>query len=259
MSLSVVDPRVEEQEGTYRLVLDPTGDLLEAARACEADVFLARYGNTRQQLAQEYGPYEGQSVFLALAAPSGAVEAAVRFIVPGPAGLKSLVDVEHEPWGVDAAASADAAGLDLARTWDIATLSVRDTRAHGVSHVAALYHGIALATRVNGVTATVAVLDIRVRRLLGSVGLHYRTLPGTRVRPYLGSPASVPVYAELADLLDNQRRVDPESYRLFVHGSGLDGVSVPALEAFQLPRDRVVDLRGPGGVRPEPVRLVDGS
>jgi|GEM_PF-1135550 len=244
MSSLTVDDRwlAEQPEGTHRLVLDPTGDLLSAARACEADVFLARYGNSREQLADEYGPYEQQSVFLALATPAGDVEAAVRFIVPGPAGLKSLVDVEREPWHADALASAGAAGLDLALTWDIATLSARGERAEGVSHVAALYHGIALATRSNGITGTVAILDIRVRRLLDSVGLHYRTLPGTRVRPYLGSPASVPVYAELAELLDNQRRVDPDSYRLFVHGSGLDGVTVPGQEAFVLPRRRVVDL-----------------
>ncbi|MGJ7440955.1 hypothetical protein [Aquipuribacter sp. MA13-6] len=247
----------EQPEGTHRLVFDPTGDLLAAARECEADVFLARYGNTREQLAQEYGPYEQQSVFLALATPGGDVEAAVRFVVPGPAGLKSLVDVGREPWQADAAASAGVAGLDLTRTWDIATLSARDQRAEGVSHVAALYHGIALATRANGITGTVAILDIRVRRLLGSVGLHYRTLPGTRVRPYLGSSASVPVYAELAELLDNQRRVDPDSYRLFVHGSGLDGVSVPGPEAFVLSQRRVVDLREPAPALA--LRSPDGS
>ena len=260
MSLSVVDPDVDgPPERTYRLVLAPQGELLAAARACESDVFLERYGNTADQLAAEYGPYEEQSVFLALAAADGDVAAAVRFILPGPAGLKSLVDVGGAPWHADAAAGAEAAGLDLTSTWDIATLSVRGTRAQGVAHVAALYHGIALATRLNGVSATVAVLDVRVRRLLSSVGLHYRTLPGTRVRPYLGSPASVPVYAELADLLDTQRRVDPDSYRLFVHGSGLDGVSVPGHEEFVLPARRTVDLREPAPTEREALRLVDGS
>lgn len=232
-------------EGTHRLVFDPRGDLLAAARACEADVFLARYGNTRHQLEEEYGAYEGQSVFLALATPDGDVEAAVRFIVPGSAGLKSLVDMAAEPWSVDSQESAALAGIDVTRTWDIATLSARTSRTQGVTHVAALYHGIALATRANGIGSTVAILDVRVRRLLDSVGLRYRTMPGTRTRPYLGSPASIPVYAELAGLLDEQRRTDPDSYRLFVHGSGLDGVSVPGLEAFELPVSRVLDLTDP--------------
>lgn len=244
MSLDVAERAAVEQPA-MRLVLDPTGDLLEAARACESEVFLARYGNTAEQLEQEYGDYEAQSVFLALATPEGRVEAAVRFIVPGPAGLKSLVDLEREPWSVDSAASTAAAGLDPTHTWDIATLSARSERTDGVSHVAALYHGIALATRVNGISGTVAILDIRVRRMLDSVGLHYRTLPGARVRPYLGSPASVPVYADLTALLDNQRRVDPESYRLFVHGTGLGGVGVPSPETFRLTGSRVLDLRVP--------------
>lgn len=244
MSLDVVERwSVDNQQGRHRLVLDPSGDLLAATRQCEADVFLARYGNTAEQLAQEYGPYEDQSVFMALATPSGEVEAAVRFILPGRAGLKSLVDVTGEPWHADAGASAAAAGLDLDRTWEIATMSAREQRSGGVSHIAALYHGIALATRANGITHTVAILDIRVRRLLDSVGLHYRMLPGTRVRPYLGSPASVPVYADLAAMLDDQRRADPDSYRLFVHGNGLDGVTVPALEHFVLSRPTVLDLR----------------
>lgn len=240
-----VAPRPGVDQPAMQLVFDPTGSLLEAARACESDVFLARYGNTAEQLEQEYGDYEAQSVFLALATAEGHVEAAVRFIVPGRAGLKSLVDLEREPWSVDAAASAGAAGLEPDRTWDIATLSARSDRTDGVSHVAALYHGIALATRVNGISGTVAILDIRVRRLLDSVGLHYRTLPGARVRPYLGSPASVPVYADLAAMLDNQRRVDPESYRLFVHGAGLGGVSVPSPDSFRLSGRRVLDLRTP--------------
>jgi len=244
MTVDLTTSQVETQ-GTHRLVFDPRGDLLAAARACEADVFLARYGNTQAQLDEEYGPYEGQSVFLALATPKGEVEAAVRFIVPGTSGLKSLVDVKGDPWHVDAQESAAMAGIDVLRTWDIATLSARSSRTEGVSHVAALYHGVALATRANAITSTVAILDVRVRRLLDSVGLRYRTLPGTRTRAYLGSPASIPVYADLACLLDNQRRTDPDSYRLFVHGTGLDGISVPGREAFELPVARVLDLTAP--------------
>ena len=47
------------------------GELLEAARECEADVFLQAFGNTRQQLEDEYGPYNDQSVFVAVADDQG--------------------------------------------------------------------------------------------------------------------------------------------------------------------------------------------
>lgn len=242
-------------EGTHRLVFDPTGDLLAAARQCEADVFLDRYGNTAEQLADEYGPYEPQSVFLALVTRDDDVAAAVRFIMPGPAGLKTIVDMGGEPWHVDGDASMSVAGLHPMRTWDIATLSARSNRADGVNHVASLYHGIALATRANDINTTVAILDIRMRRLLDSVGLRFQTLPGAKVRPYLGSPASVPVFADIAAMLDNQRRMDPMSHHLFVHGAGLDGVRVPGMDEFTVTRaPLVVDLRsvvGSGAPAPE--------
>src|SRR4029453_7143857 len=37
-----------------RLLFDVQGELLESARECEAEVFLRWYGNTREQLAEEY-------------------------------------------------------------------------------------------------------------------------------------------------------------------------------------------------------------
>jgi S-adenosylmethionine decarboxylase len=43
-----------------RLVFDPSGDVLQAARACEADIFYQAYGNSPQLLAEEYAAYEGQ-------------------------------------------------------------------------------------------------------------------------------------------------------------------------------------------------------
>ena len=67
-----------------RLVFDPTGPLLDAARACEAEVFLQWYGNTREQLQLEYGGYEPASAFVALADQDGDVLGAVRLISPSP-------------------------------------------------------------------------------------------------------------------------------------------------------------------------------
>jgi hypothetical protein len=230
---------------SHRLVFAPCGSELEAARECEAAVFLDRYGNTREQLADEYGPYEDQTVFLALLAPDGRAEAAIRFIVPGPAGLKSLVDAQLEPWGLEARACLDAVGLEPSRTWDIATLSVRKDRTPGVAHIAAMYHGIAACTRVNGITGTVALLDTRVLRMLHAVSLQYRPLPGARPAPYLGSDSSVPVYAHMATMLDTQRRLAPEAWRLFVAGVGIEGVSLPSHASLALPvvQQGVLDLR----------------
>lgn len=222
-----------------RLVLDVDGAWDEQARACEAAVFHAAYGNTRAELDAEYGPYDDDSVFLVVAAGDDAV-GAVRLLPPGgAAGLKTLVELEREPWHVDGARSAAAAGLDLTTTWEVATLGVR--RGTGTSTgllAAALYHGLIAVCRANAMSAYVAVLDERVRRMLGAVGLASRVLPGTSTAPYLGSSASTPVYTVCAPTLDAQRTQFPDAHRLVTLGIGLDGVDVPPLEEFRLSAGR---------------------
>ncbi len=230
--------------GLCRLHFAPEGELLASAKECEAQVFLHWFGNTRQQLAQEYLPYDGASTFLALADSKGEVLAAARLIPPGASGLKTLDDVSQPPWGVDGPRAARAAKLDLDSTWDVATIGVRGgVRGPGVHHALALYHGLVLAGRANQVSGFVAIMDEKVRTLLGAIGLEFHPLPGTAAGPYLGSAASTPVYAEFDRLLDNQRVVAPEAHRLVTLGIGLDGVSVPALDHFRLcarPRADVV-------------------
>lgn len=228
-----------------RLVFDVQGSLLDAARACEADVFLAWYGNTAEQLDEEYGGYARSSVFIALADDAGGVAGACRLIVPGPAGLKTLHDMGGEPWHLDGPRSARAAGLDLESTWDVATLGVRDgAGAGGVMAAAALYHGLILATRVNQVSSLVSILDERVRTLLRSVGVITHPLPGATTAPYLGSKASTPVYGKMAHALDTWRRIAPDAFKLIAQGNGLHGVRVPDPAAFVL-GDRVIDLTEP--------------
>lgn len=229
-----------------RLVFDPQGPVLEAARDCEAEVFLTWFGNTREQLGDEYGPYEDSSVFMVVADEGDDVLAAVRLLVPGGrAGLKTLVDVGEEPWGVDGQRAAAAVGIDPSSTWEVATLGARgDSAVDGARLSVALYHGLMTVARVNEMTSFVAILDQRVRRLLSSVGILTRPLPGTRPASYLGSEVSLPVYSHYASMRDNQRRRFPDAYRLVTLGVGLDGVSVPPADHFRLnrPAVRQVDL-----------------
>jgi len=235
-----------------RMHFDVRGRLLDSARDCEADVFLHWYGNTREEIVTEYGPYEDASVFLVVADEDDRVLGAVRMLAPGGSrGLKTLADLGGAPWGVDGTRSATAAGIDLSTTWEIATLGVRsDAGPHGLQLSLALYHGLISVCRANGMTSFVAVLDERVRRLLASVGLLTRPLPGATTAPYLGSAASTPVYAHCAPVLDNQRREFPDAYRLVTLGVGLDGIIIPPPEAFRLQRP-VAPARP---VRPEPVQ-----
>jgi hypothetical protein len=221
--------------GRTRLLVDPQGADLEAARVCEADVFDHRYGDGREVMDDWFASHEDVSVFVSLVDDDGC-------ILPGRAGLKvdqSLV----EDWGVDPDDLFDAVGLDRATTWEIASISVRP-RPDGVGLVwtAALLHGLMQLTGANGATAVVAVLDEGARTLLSRLGVDVEAFPGCRPQQYCGSPASTPVYTVLERMRAHQRASAPEGYRLVTLGAGLQGVDVPDAAGFVL-HDRVLDLR----------------
>jgi hypothetical protein len=217
------------------LHFDARGALLEAARQCEEDVFLQAFGNTRIQLEDEYGPYNDQSVFVAISDDEGQVVGTCRLITPGSAGLKTLNDVSREPWGIDGLRAARAADIDPENAWDVATLGVRrDYRGSKMAVSIALYHAIVVGTRVNEVGTITAILDDQIRRILTAADFIMPPLPGTRTGQYLGSPASTPVYGHCAGMVDGQRRMNPDAYRLMSLGIGLDGISIPEQSAFEL-------------------------
>ena len=242
-----------------RLVFDVRGDLLDAARACEQDVFDAAYGNSPEQLEAEYGPYDDASVFIALVDDGGRAYGACRVITWGEPGLKSLNDLSRAPWRLDGLRSARAAGIDPVTSWDIATLGVRgELGRSGVMAAAALYHGLVTGGRANGVSTMITIVDERVRTLLHSVGLNTHVLPGSGPGEYLGSARSTPVYAHLAAVVDHQRRRSPDAYRMITLGVGLSGVQLPSPDEWRLkPREHVVVLPGGGAVE-ETVELDRG-
>ena len=225
-----------------RLVIDPTGDLLEAARECEADIFLRTFGNTREQLQAEYARYEDASFFIVLADPNDKVFGVCRLIRPSEAGFKSLNDLAEPPWSIDGERAARAVGVDLASTWDFATVGVHPDIDSSVRMFAAiaLYHGVLTAGRVNDIESVVMIMDDRALQLITAGGITTHRLPGTKSEPYLGSPGSTPVYGNFAEMVDMARRTNPDTYRLIVQGVGLDGVTVPELEAFRLAERRPV-------------------
>jgi hypothetical protein len=213
----------------YQLVFRPEGELLARTRMCEAGVFLSAYGNTEADFIEEYGAYEEASYFIALVDSCGEVVGSCRLIVPSPAGLKTVNDVARSPWGVDGARAVRATGADLSRAWDVATLAVRKDRAVTPLASAALYHGLVLATRANGVRWIVMMLDERARRLLAMAGFVARPIPGTGPAPYLGSAATTPLVGDVAAMIDAQRRENPDAYRLMSMGLGFTDIEIPPL------------------------------
>ncbi len=221
---------------SFELHFDPTGDVLAAARDCELEVFLRTYGNTREEIADEYGPYEDSSAFIALTDSRGDVVAETRMIAPSAAGLKTLNDLSRAPWHVDGYRAARAAGIDLSQTWDVATLGVRTNalRGTGLKAALAMYYAITAGTRANDLRWLVMLMDDRVRRLLSSLSLPTHILPGTWSGDYMGSPACTPLYTDVVTGMDQLRRQNPEANRLVVLGAGLDDITVPGPNGFKL-------------------------
>jgi len=219
----------------FRMRFNPTGDELAAALACEAAVFLSAYGNTAEELAEAYGPYADASVFIGIYEPGGDAVGAVRLIRPGPLGLKTLADVSQPPWSLDVHRMARAARLDLDRTWDFTTLGARrGLRRWSTLISAGLFHGLVRVVNANDIRSAVMMIDERVRGLLAVAGMTGQTMPGARPLPYLGSASTTPVYEHCQRAFERQRLSNPDGYRLFMLGIGLDGIEVPPPEAFRL-------------------------
>jgi hypothetical protein len=234
----------------FRLVFDPEGDLRAAARACEADVFRSRYGNSDQQMLDEYGPYESASVFVAVADEHEDVVAAARLILPGPAGLKTLVDIGRPPWRADRARTCAAAGLDPSGTWDIATVATRPDSFGGAQVSAALWHGIFHAPKANGAKTVIGILDTRVRRIVACMGIITHDLPEVRQGTYLGSTISVPIYLDQDTMLQEQGYLQSTPHAMIAHGLGLDRVHLPfsaALKRWEAHPDHTKPTSRPPG------------
>jgi hypothetical protein len=232
------------------LVAWPNPALRAQAFELEARTFGVRYGVPYDAHVVEFLPYESASEFLVVVDDCDQVVAAMRLITPGPAGLKTLVEAAKAPWCIDAMRGAAAVGVDPQRTWDVGTLAAAPGLGqHRFAVTAALYHGLTLAAGRNRVKSLLMTVDERVRGILQTFGLYTSALPNAKPAPFEGSPASTPVYGHCAQMLDTQRRVNPEAYRLVTQGVGLEGVHIPLAEEFALGRAPEPTGAGTGAVR----------
>jgi hypothetical protein len=206
---------------------DPAAEL---ARSVERDVFDEFFGNTPDMLAEEYGPYEGASLFFCVVdhlrlTPAGMI----RMLLPSAAGSKSLNDLERV-WGEPAAEVLARTGLEVDESslWDIATLAVaRDYRGAATSGLVslALYQGVnVLAAKVD-LAHAVAIFDLVVLDLVQS-NFHrpFSTFAGIEPRRYLDSPSSLPVWCDVREYGARLAMLDADMYELLIAGVGMEAV-----------------------------------
>lgn len=236
------DPSPSRAAGVLRPSFPCVGADLTAARACEQAVFLRRFGNSAEELAAQYGPYEPSTSFGAVLRPDGTAVGAVRLIRPGPQRVKTLLDAAEAPWNVSdrviGEVVGEADGLGERHTWDVASFGVDSAAAGGDRRIAMLLLAVLFgAFRDNAVTGMVAMLDAAARRALLGLGIHMLDLPGAEPAPYLGSSSTVPVYRRITELHAMHVADFPQLHRQVFHGVEIRGVDAApsAPGSFALP------------------------
>jgi hypothetical protein len=223
--------RPSEPFGVYAFAADAPES--ELARHVEREVFYEFFNNTPELLEAEYGPYEGSTLFVCALDHRRQLPAGViRLVLPSPAGLKSLGDVEPV-WGhrIDDVLERTSLRLGADRTWDVATLAVDSEyrgRATGGLVSLGMYQGVAqLALRCH-VKWVVTILDLVVLNLLqGAMADPFQRFAGLEPLPYLDSPASLPVYCDLDAYFARLETADPSMYEILFDGRGLEAAVRP--------------------------------
>jgi len=206
-----------------RLLVAHTPAERYAAREVEAEVFLQAFGNTPEDMEQEYGPYDDRSRFVAVMDDAdGSALGTARLILPDDTGtLKTLVDVAGEPWQLFVPDSLRAAGLSGRAVWDVGSLAVDRryrTGAAGSEVVLALCYGLYHFSLTSCAQGLVTILDDRVLRLLRAMGVPWAPMAGATSRYYLGSPASTPCICLVRSLGEGVRATRPDLAPAMVDG-----------------------------------------
>jgi hypothetical protein len=237
--------RPSEPFGVYAFAADAPES--ELARHVEREVFYEFFNNTPELLEAEYGPYDRSTLFVcALDHRRRLPAGAIRLVLPSPAGLKSLDDVEPV-WGhrIHDVLERTSPRLEADRTWDVATLAVdSEYRGRATDGLVSLgmYQGVAqLALRCH-VKWVVTILDLVVLNLLqGAMADPFQHFAGLEPLPYLDSPASLPVYCDLDAYFARLETADPSMYEILFDGRGLEAAVRP------LDLEPVLEHLHPGG------------
>jgi hypothetical protein len=234
LAAEVSAPGAAEAFGAYIFGTGEPG--AELGRHLEREVFLEAFGNTNDDLAREYGPYEASSLFIVVVDHARQLPAGViRAVQPSPAGLKSLNDLESV-WGESSEAAMHRTGLEFGpeKIWDVATLATPAEYRGGATGglvTMGLYQTLTLGARASGIDLLVTILDMPVFRMLRwKMHMIFAGYRGIDPKPYLGSPASIPSWCDLIYSDRHLAAVDPDLHGILYKGIGLE----PALRRADL-------------------------
>ena len=169
--------------------------VIEQAVMLEAAVFGEKFSNTREQLAEEYGPLWPQTWFLTCHLDDALVGVA-RLVVPGQVRQKSLADAAKPPFEVIVDEGLAQIGVASGEVLDVVTIAI-DKQYRGEGLLWPMLEQIYYLAVENHCSHIIAIIDVRVLEYIRSLGLDVKILPGGKPAPYLGSSQSVPIVAAL--------------------------------------------------------------
>lgn len=192
----------------------------------EARVFQACFGNSARQLRDLYQPYSKHSLFLGCWTEAGRLAAAMRITMGSGGALRTLDDLQGSPWLLDPRVVLAGAAIDPGSTCDIATICVEPwaARSRGGIAIDCLCLGLFVLSARSAVRTWTAMLDDRVLSLLRMSGIDFELLPGAWSAPYLGSPATSPVYADVDRVVATMARDHAQRFATMtrLHVSGME-------------------------------------
>lgn len=209
------EPHTDDRVVCYRL--ERGTEYENVARTVEREVFEKFFGNDAEEMAEEYGPYESQSIFfLSVDQFSGEPAGVLRVIENGPSGFKTLNDLEasQDPLVPQLTATEvqefhDIESLDA--VWDVGTVAVRKeyraSRSQAQEASVQLYRALYTSALESGIDHFVSIIDARpYDKMVNYLGIPFVPMADTAGFSYLGSEKSFAVYGDVGEFYGKMNR-----------------------------------------------------
>lgn len=212
------EPSSKDQIICYRL--DKGSEYEDVARSIECEVFEQYFGNDAEEMFEEYGKYEDQSIFfLSVDQQTQTPVGVLRVISNGSEGLKTLNDLqelvgdEHPEipdLPMDSVLQAHHID-DLDECWDVGTVAVRKEyrtdKAQAQEASVQLYRALYVSALEEGINHFVSIIDARpFNKMVDYLGIPFVPMMGTKPFPYLGSESSYAAYGNVTEFYKKMNR-----------------------------------------------------
>ena len=184
--------------------VDGQDPLSNVGRHIERVRFEKTFGNTADDMAREYGPYEHASTFfISVDREDEAPAGVLRIIRNSAVGLKTINDVAGPPLHLSKEHIMAYHNIDtLDDCWDIGTVATMPEQPSATASIQA-YRAMYLAADRDNVKHFISVIDAKaLSQLSGYLGIPFQALVDTPPFEYLGSDRSQAVYGHVSDLFE---------------------------------------------------------